>query len=291
MRGETGRGWAETEGPYLLGPSPSPGETQPARGDRLGPRSVVVLLPALNEEAAVGSVIDRVPFPALRHSGYAVGVWVVDGRSKDATLRIARERGANVFVQAGKGKGNGVRQAVDYLTGRPNDGMGDRLYVMLDADGTYPPEQIDRLLAALEAGADVVLGSRFRGHIEDGAVTGLNRIGNRLLSALATLLFGVPVSDVCTGMWGFREGCLRTLDLEADGFDLEADLYSAACDAGARIVEIPVDYGRRIGEPKLIPLRNGVRIALRLLARRLNRPAAPARPIGLRRRGPAEGPA
>lgn len=243
----------------------------PGSSDRAGDaRSVTVLIPALNEENAVGSVIDRVPVRALRRSGYGVRVWVVDGRSTDATPEIARNRGAEVFVQSGAGKGTGVRQALDYLLDRRPPGSEDRFFVMLDADGTYPPEQIRRVVDALAGGADVVLGSRFRGHAEDGAITNLNRIGNRLLSRLASFLFRHPVSDVCTGMWGFRESSLNRFGLRANGFDLEADLFASACEAGVRVMEVPVDYHRRIGEAKLIPLRAGVLIAFRLVMRKLN---------------------
>lgn len=289
-RGETVLASPELEGRFPRDSHPSRAPTEPAPGRILEPRSVTVLLPALNEEAAVGSVIDRVPVPDLNRSGYDVGVWVVDGQSTDNTLQIARGRGAEVFVQSGEGKGNGVRQAFDYLMARPRQGAADRFYVMLDADGSYPPEQMGRLLDALASGADVVLGSRFRGHMDAAAITSLNRLGNRLLSALASLLWRVPVSDVCTGMWGFREGCLRELRLGADGFDLEADLYSAACTVGARLVEVPVDFHPRIGTPKLVPLRTGLLIARRLLWRKLNRPGPPAPRPRIRWKHPAEGP-
>lgn len=245
-----------------------------SRGGRR--RGVVVLLPALNEEQSVGAVIDRIPTDALRRSGYEVGVWVVDGKSTDATLEVARNRGANVFVQRGDGKGNGVRQAVDYLLA--GDAGDRRVFVMLDADGSYPPERIPEFVRAVEAGTDVVLGSRFLGTAEDGAITSLNRLGNRALSGLATMLFGVPVTDVCTGMWAFSEDTLRNLGLAANGFDLEADLFASSCEAGARVRELPVDYACRIGEPKLVPIRSGLLIAWRLLMKRLNRPGGPDAP-------------
>jgi dolichol-phosphate hexosyltransferase len=143
-------------------------------------------------------------------------------------------------------------------------------YVMLDADGTYPPEAIPEFVEALASGNDVVLGSRFRGRMEEGAMTPLNAIGNRMLSTLARLLYGVSVTDVCTGMWGFTPEALRQIPLEATGFDLEADLFGSACLSRARIHELPVDYATRIGPAKLSPVRSGFKIALRLLTRRLN---------------------
>lgn len=238
---------------------------------------VVVLLPALNEEHAIGHVLERIPRPALEAAGYSVSVWVVDGNSTDGTLDVSRGNGASVFVQSGRGKGAGMRQAFEHLLATRDlaDG-GSRepeFFLMLDADGTYPPEQIPQFLSAMESGNDVVLGSRFRGRMAAGAMTPLNAIGNRALSLLADLLYGTRVSDLCTGMWGFTGHTLRRLTLSADGFDLEADLFGSACLSRAQIAELPIDYDARIGPPKLIPLRTGIQIAWRLLMRRLNGPA------------------
>jgi dolichol-phosphate mannosyltransferase len=218
--------------------------------------------------------MDRIPRAGLEAAGYSVSVWLVDGNSGDRTLEVGRARGAKVFLQEGHGKGNGMRQAFDHrlhTRDHADGGSFDReFYVMLDADGTYPPEAIPEFVEALASGNDVVLGSRFRGRMEEGAMTPLNAIGNRMLSTLAHLLYDVSVTDVCTGMWGFTPEALRQIPLEAIGFDLEADLFGSACLSGARIHELAVDYAARIGPAKLSPLRSGFQIALRLLTRRLN---------------------
>lgn len=232
---------------------------------------VVVLLPALNEERAIGQVLDRIPTRRLQASGHQVAVWVVDGQSTDRTMDIARAKGARTFTQTGKGKGNGMRQALNALLaeGRGGGPSDPRMFIMLDADGTYPVEQIPHFVDLLEAGEDVVLGSRLAGSIDPGAMSGMNHLGNRLLSTLATILYRVPVSDVCTGMWAFREEVVRGGGLVAEGFDLEADLFASACERKVRVKELPIPYSRRIGEPKLIPLRTGFAIAWRLVMRRL----------------------
>ena len=264
------------EGPLPPDAAPHPGP-RASHGDRMKGQ-VVVLLPALNEVSAIGQVIDRIPVAGLRSRGYDVAVWVVDGQSTDGTMDVARARGASTFVQTGTGKGNGMRQALDSLLDRSRPGVtNDRVFVMLDADGTYPAEEIPRFIEALESGEDVVLGSRLSGSIADGAISDMNRLGNRILSALASLLFRVRVTDVCTGMWGFREDALRRFGLVAQGFDLEADLFAAVCERRARLRELPISYERRIGDPKLVPLRTGILIAWRLLVRRLNPPRREAR--------------
>src|SRR5207244_6735568 len=117
------------------------------------------------------------------------------------------------------------------------------------------PEAIATFLNAIASGDDVVLGSRFLGRMAEGAMTPLNAIGNRVLSALARLLFGVSVTDVCTGMWGFKSDALRRIPLEASGFDLEADLFGSACLSQPRITELPIDYDARLGPPQTLHLR------------------------------------
>jgi len=102
-----------------------------------------------------------------------------------------------------------------------------------------------------------------------------NLIGNRMLSWLASFLFATPISDVCSGMWGFVSERLRTLGLTATGFELEADLFAECALKGIPITEIPIRYDRRIGEAKL-HVREGVRIALALLKKRLRSGPAPA---------------
>ena len=256
-------------------------------GDRTGPRSrasagthpqtrghVVIFLPALNEEGSIGRVLQRIPRAQLEAAGYSVSVWVVDGNSTDRTLEVASDRGASVFVQSGRGKGAGMRQAFQHLlTTRELADGGSRdpeFFLMLDADGTYPPEAVPEFVEALARGNDVVLGSRFRGQMAEGAMTPLNAIGNRALSRLARVLYGVHVSDVCTGMWGFTADALRQIPLQAGGFDLEADLFGSACLSRVRIEELPIDYDTRIGPSRMMPLRTGLKIAWRLFVRRVN---------------------
>jgi dolichol-phosphate hexosyltransferase len=240
---------------------------------------VVIFLPALNEERSIGEVLERIPRAQLEAAGYGVSVWVVDGNSTDRTLEVVRDRGASVFVQRGRGKGAGMRQAFHHLLATRDlaDGGSRDLefFLMLDADGTYPPEAVPEFVEALARGNDVVLGSRFRGQMAEGAMTPLNAIGNRILSRIARLLYRVHVSDVCTGMWGFNADTLRRIPIRAGGFDLEADLFGSACLSRARIAELPINYGVRTGPSRMLPLRSGLKIAWRLITCRLD--SKPAR--------------
>ncbi len=233
---------------------------------------LIVLVPALDEERGIGLVLDSIPFEALQDMGCEVSVLVVDGDSADATREIAEGKGAHVFIQSGHGKGNGVRQAFGRIVRHQWDARylhHRQSVVMVDADGTYPVEDIPLFVDALRAGHDIVMGSRFLGHIEPGAMSNLNKLGNRVLSLFARVLFRIRVTDVCTGMWGFSEEFLQQCDLQARGFDIEAEIFASAAFLGARITEVPIAYRVRQGEPKLIPLRTGGRIAARLFRKRL----------------------
>src|SRR5207247_3132342 len=123
-----------------------------------------------------------------------------------------------VFVQAGQGKGAAFPKSVPKIK--------EDFAVLLDSDGTYPPEASPELVAALNEESPVVLGSRLRGSIDEGAMSGLNYAGNVLLSWFASVLFATPISDVCSGMWAFVSDRLKSLSLTATGFDLEADLFA-----------------------------------------------------------------
>src|SRR2546425_3106640 len=109
---------ATPDGDGIFGGSHAPaGEAEPSRpiGHVDCARSIIVLLPALNEEMAVGSVISRIPTERLRQARYYVRRSVAGRKAPRASLPSARDRGANVYVQSGEGKGNGVRQALNHL--------------------------------------------------------------------------------------------------------------------------------------------------------------------------------
>jgi glycosyltransferase involved in cell wall biosynthesis len=236
-------------------------------GDVVSPAlaGLSILLPALNEENGVANVLNRIPRLMLQQKGYAYSVHLLDGRSTDQTRAVAKRLGAEIFVQTGNGKGSAFREFVPKIR--------DEYAVLLDSDGTYPPEIIPELVGKLGPDTPVVLGSRLRGSIEDGAMSLANRLGNRLLSGFASFLFATPISDVCSGMWGFASDRLKSLDLTATGFELEADIFAECALKGIPIAEIPIRYDRRIGRPKL-RLHEGFRIALALLKKRLRSASA-----------------
>jgi glycosyltransferase involved in cell wall biosynthesis len=224
--------------------------------------SVAVVIPTLNEERAIGSVLERIPVAELLKDGFETTPYVVDGHSTDATREIATRKGAHIVFDEGKGKGAAVRTAFQVV---------DADYViMVDGDDTYPISVATEMLRLLQTN-DVVVGSRLKGRIEPGAMTRLNIVGNTLLTALARLLFFEKISDLCTGLWGFRSDAIRRLELEACGFEIEAEMFAECVRKGLRIAEIPITYRARKDQPKLSSLRDGIKIGLFLFTRRLQR--------------------
>lgn len=248
---------------------------------------VVVMIPALNEERCIGEVIDGIPTHELESKGYEVDVIVVDGHSTDRTLEIAKEKGAKLFTQHGNGKGSGMRQffllrnpqevvlkALSLKSGIDLDLdalsvlLDSKFVIMLDGDGTYPSRYIADVVTALEKGCDVVLGSRFKGSIEKGSMTRLNYFGNVMLSQMASLLYLKPVTDLCTGMWGFDTQALKNMRLDSTHFDIEAEMFAECAKNGLKIGEVPIEYLSREGESKLIPMEAGFMILRKLVQRR-----------------------
>lgn len=223
-----------------------------------------LLLPAKNEEDGIGETLRSLPLETLAHMGFRTEVVVVDGSSEDGTRQVARVFGARVVRQTRKGKGRGIRDA------RPS--VAGDFVVMMDADRTYAADTIPHMLDALARGeADVVMGSRARGWTAPGAMPPMNRLGNRLLSTLASVLYHRVCTDVCTGLWGFRGNVFRSLPLRSRGFELEAEMFGLCARAGLRIVEVPVDYLPRRGATKLSKVGDAVRIAWCLVRTRVRR--------------------
>ena len=223
-------------------------------------RRVSIVLPALNEERTIGEVIDEIKRADVAARGYEIEVLVVDNGRTDRTEDIASRQGARVIREGERGKGSAVRTGFGQVS-------GDFVF-MLDADFTYPAAHIPEMLELLEDGHDVVLGSRIRGYMEPGAMSRLNVVGNRLLALLANLLYGTRISDLCTGCWGFRREVIDGLELDARGFDLEAEMFAEVARKGYRVVEVPIGYRRRKTPSKLGSIRDGVKIGRTLIKER-----------------------
>jgi glycosyltransferase involved in cell wall biosynthesis len=219
------------------------------------PSAVAVIIPCLNEEHTVGQVVFS--FRAVLPAALIV---VVDNRSTDRTAHLAREAGATVISESRRGKGHALVRGFQAA-------RDAQQIVIVDGDDTYPPEDVLKLLAALDAGAEMAIGTRLMSH-EAGAFSTTHSIGNRLFIWLVRLLFGVRTEDLLSGYRAFTRRFLDLAALLAPGFEIEAELSLQALAHEFEVAEVPVRYRARptASTSKLHAFRDGRRILLALLA-------------------------
>jgi glycosyltransferase involved in cell wall biosynthesis len=205
---------------------------------------VSVVLPCLDEEEAVGAVVDEARTALLELDWAESEVIVVDNGSTDRSAEVAAAHGAVVVREPERGYGRA------YLAGLAH-AQGDYV-VMGDADGTYPMRELGKFVASLEDGSDLVLGSRFNGKIHEGAMPWSHRwIGNPILTGMLNRMFGVRVSDAHCGMRAVRRSALDTLDLHSKGMEFASEMVFKAFRRKLTVSEVPIDYYPRTGESKL----------------------------------------
>jgi glycosyltransferase involved in cell wall biosynthesis len=204
---------------------------------------VTVVIPCLNEEAAVGATVDQA-WEGIAASGRPGEVIVVDNGSTDRSAEIAGEHRAIVVREERPGYGSA------YLAGLAQ--ARGEFIVMGDADETYPLRDLAPFVDRLAGGDDLVMGSRFEGTIHGEAMPWLNRhVGNPVLTGLLNVLFGVTVSDAHCGMRAVRRDALTTLDLHSTGMEFASEMVFKGFRRGLTVSEIPIDYYPRVGESKL----------------------------------------
>jgi dolichol-phosphate mannosyltransferase len=213
---------------------------------------VCVLIPTYNEAETIGEVVEGF------HAAGLENVLVVDGDSDDGTQSVARERGARVVQQSGSGKGQAIREAL---------GLIEEPYVLMaDGDATYRPEDAGRLLEPLLSGeAEHVVGNRFA-EMEPGAMTRLNRIGNRLINGTFRFVHGRDMVDILSGYRAFTRRSVERLSLTSDGFGIETELSVECVKHGVTTEVVPIAYRRRPAESEtnLRPFRDGAVILFTL---------------------------
>ena len=207
------------------------------------PPAIAVVIPALDEEQAIGKVLRDIPEGASQ-------VVVVDNGSRDRTAEVARGLGAEVVAEPRRGYGQACLTGIAQLD-RPD------IVVFLDGDYSDYPEEMSALVAPLLTGeADLVIGSRTLGQREKGALLPQARFGNWLSTLLIRLLFGVSFTD----LGPFRAlsfEALQRLAMQDRDFGWTVEMQVKAARLGLRAVEVPVRYRRRIGTSKITGTLSG----------------------------------
>jgi glycosyltransferase involved in cell wall biosynthesis len=212
---------------------------------------VSVVLPCLNEVENVAAVV-REAKDAMNTAGLAGEVIVVDNGSTDGSDAAAASAGARVVLERRRGYG------AAYMAGFAA-AEGD-VIVMADADGSYDFSALPLLIDRIRDGDDLVMGSRFKGTIEPGAMPWTHQhIGSPILSGLLNLLYRTGIEDAHCGMRAFRRSALPDMRLRMPGMEFASEMVVNAARAGLRIGEVPVNYRVRGGRSKLRTVPDGWR--------------------------------
>ena len=214
-----------------------------------------VIIAALNEEEGIGLTITEM-MDALDNPH----VLVVDGKSTDKTIEIAKNLGATVAFQDGKGKGDALAKALQHLDPEA------KYIVITDADYTYPAESIPAMIKLLKENPDVgmVCGNRLNGNVQPEALHRVFHIGNLLIAFTYNLLSNIPLKDPLTGLRVVRADILRSWKVKSKGFDIEVELNRLVEKRKYDIVEVPIQYRERLGQKKL-GLKHGAEIFKRII--------------------------
>lgn len=195
---------------------------------------VAVIIPALNEEAALPLVLADISRAIVEE------VVVVDNGSSDRTVEVAQAGGATVLVEPQRGYGAACLAGIAHLQGRAPD-----IVVFLDGDHSDHPEEIPQLIAPIVAGThDLVIGSRTKGQADPGALLPQARFGNALATWLIRKIYGFSYSDLGP-FRAVRFSALLRLGMEDRSYGWTVEMQIKAIRKGLRIAEVPVSYRKR----------------------------------------------
>ena len=224
-------------------------------------KKITVVIPALNEEQAIGSVIDEIPINELKKMGYEVEIMVIDNGSKDKTRYIANSHRAKVFVQPIKGYGNAYKAGFANATGD--------IIATGDADLTYPFCDLPKIIKRMEdENLDFITTDRLT-NLQPGIMSRTHYFGNILLQLMTKILFGLPCKDSQSGMWIFKRSIWSKLNVKSSGMPFSQELKIEAYKNGFKCAEVPIAYRARVGEVKLSTFKDGLGNMIHLMTKRI----------------------
>jgi glycosyltransferase involved in cell wall biosynthesis len=223
----------ETDRPLEPVESQSPQLWVPGDDRQDGPVEVSIVVPALNEQVTIAEFVDWC-WEGLREAGVTGEVIIVDS-STDQTPHLALAKGARVLRTPKRGLGQAYKDAIPFIRGS--------FVIMGDCDLTYDFRNIRPFVEAYRSGAEFVMGSRFRGHIEPGAMPGLHRyFGTPVTTWALNRIYGSSYSDIHCGMRGLSADALRRMGLTSTGWEYASEMVLKASRLALRIAEVPVRF-------------------------------------------------
>ncbi len=219
-----------------------------------GRPTLAVGIPCFNEELTIAQVIQD-----FRKELPEAEIFVFDNNSRDQTVRIAKENGAQVIYEKKQGKG--------YAMQRMFQTMQADILVMVDGDATYFAKDVHKLIKPiLEDDADMVVGNRL--HQNDKGFSFAHRFGNVLFKMLLNYLFNTRYQDILSGYRAMKKEFYQGIPLLAGGFEVETELTLQSLDRGYFVQEVPVDYTNRpVGShSKISEFKDGSRIILTIIS-------------------------
>jgi len=221
---------------------------------RFGGLSIAVVIPCLDEEAAIAGVVRD-----FRAALPTAAIHVCDNASTDETVRVARAAGALVRSEPMRGKGNVVR--------RMFADVDADVFVLVDGDGTYPADHAPRMIEGMIAHRhDMVSGARVADR--ESAYRPGHRLGNRAITAMVGLVFGRRFSDVLTGYRVLSRRFVKSFPALSQGFEIETELAVHALEMRVPCAEMKIPYLERPSgsSSKLRTVRDGIRIVRTIVA-------------------------
>lgn len=207
---------------------------------------VSIVIPTWNEEGNIGRVIPLIK-KVMANSSYEI--IVVDRYSKDKTTSIAKKLGARVLYDD-IGKGSALIKGLENAKGK--------LLISMDADLSNEPKELKLLIAGIETGYDICMGSRFiiGGGSDDMPL--IRKFGNKVFVLLVNFIFGANYTDLCYGYRSFKKGSLQKLGLKERGFGIETEINIKAIKRHLKVLEVPsMEKKRMEGVGKLNTFRDG----------------------------------
>jgi glycosyltransferase involved in cell wall biosynthesis len=210
-----------------------------------------IVLPCLNEEQALGSSLEQIK-RIVEKNNLEAELIVADNGSTDNSCKIAMEKQVKLVHEKERGYGSTYSKGLESAQGK---------YLFLsDPDGSYDFNEIPKFIEELKKGCDFVIGDRFKGRIEKGAMPWHHKyIGNPILSGILRLFFKTKIHDAHCGMRAITKAALDKLNLRTTGMEFASEMIIRAVKKKLKIKELPINYYKRAGKSKLKSFADGWR--------------------------------